>query len=148
MRKSLSSAGSVTLLLVGLAFVLAACEDGDGGIIRDEFPLTSAVVFGEVSGADGAPVGDATVTVEGWRVGCPDEGGSGPLPGPQGVTESDGTYRLVFEERGLDPQELCLLVRAEPPAGASSGAAADTGASVMLREEPPVDSVRVDLSLP
>lgn len=148
MRKSFSSAGSITLILVGLAFVLAACEDGDGGITRDEFPLTSAVVFGEVSGADGSAVGNASVAAEGWRLGCPDEGGSGPLEGSEGSTDSDGTYRLVLEERGLSPQELCLVVRVEPPSNTSSGAVADTGTSVMLREERPIDSVRVDLSLP
>lgn len=123
------------------------CADS-GEILRDEFPPTSAVVFGQVSGPDGSDVRDAVVTAAGWRLDCPSDGGSGPFEGPETTTGDDGNYRLRFDVRGVGAEDMCLVVRADPPAGTSLAPAADTGASVMLSEDAPLDSVRVDLVLP
>lgn len=54
---------------------------------------------------------------------------------------------MRLEERGLGPEEVCLVVEVSRDSD-SQTTKADTGATVMTRLEPPLDSVRVDLELP
>lgn len=137
---------AVFLTVIGLLAI--GC--GDDRVIMDDFPAGVAVVHGEVTAPDGSPLAGVNVTVSGWRLGCPDEGGKGPVVDSEGESDAQGTYRLNLERFGLAEQELCLVVRAEPPPGSSLGVAADTGATVTLTDTEsgrPPDSVRVDLTL-
>lgn len=90
---------------------------------------------------------DATVRARGWRLGCPGEGGKGPLYDAETRSDALGSYRMRLEERGLGPEEVCLVVEVSRDSD-SQTTKADTGATVMTRLEPPLDSVRVDLELP
>lgn len=130
------------------AFVVtAAVGCDDDRTIVDTFPATAAIVHGEISTPEGSGVEDATVRARGWRLGCPGEGGKGPLYEAETTSDALGSYTMRLEEQGLGPEEVCLVVEAAPDSD-SQTTEADTGATVMTRLEPPLDSARVDLELP
>lgn len=135
-------AGCVAAFVV---IVAVGCDDDP--TIMDRFPATAAIVHGDISTAEGSTVEDATVRTRGWRLGCPGEGGNGPLYESETTSDASGSYRMRLEERGLGPEEVCLVVEVAPDSD-SQTAEADTGATVTTRLEPPLDSVRVDLELP
>lgn len=146
--------GLAVCLMVLLVVLLGACDSPqESGC---DLCTSSAIVYGSVTSANDGGVAGAQVEVVAWRLGCPSEGGKGPLSleprDPPLQTDSEGRFRSVVRVL-LAPEQICLAVRAAPPMESGLLPSADTGATVMLtsdfeRDEPSRDSVKVDLELP
>ncbi|HEX8691766.1 MAG TPA: hypothetical protein VF746_05065 [Longimicrobium sp.] len=140
-RFRLAPAAAVLALLAGCTIV----EPEPPGEAR---PTHQAVVYGTVTGPDGAPSAGARVLVIGDRFGnCPaSEATYLDLPGDLVTADADGKYRgeaSVF----LDVAQGCVRVIASPPPGIVAGDVSVSAGPVRFGLLPP-DSVRVDVTLP
>ena len=129
-----------------LAGLLALTTLGSCGLVTDAcactWPLPAAVAIGTVTLSGGGPVAGATVNASTWRVPC-DPVPSDLYPRGETTTNAQGTYRLVFAASAEGPQ--CARVTARLGTSEVSRVV-----SVEGRREGngPLDSVRVDLTLP
>lgn len=135
---------------VAAAGLLSGCGEGE---IVNGFTASGAVAHGRVTttsgeGVEGVRIEAETWKDESWNAACPGEGGERIGATGDTTSSSDGSYTLMFEEHGVGPGARCLVLVASPPSGSSLESASDTVRSIMLREEPPLDSAEVDLTLP
>ena len=103
----------------------------------------SAMVFGRVQTADGAPVVRAVVLAYIAR-----DGNCAPRESPDGTgqTRGDGTYRVGIAG-GDETEPTCVRVRVRAPFESGLLDAADTTVTLAIRYSPPFDSARVDATL-
>lgn len=131
-----------------LLTVLSGCESTE----MIEPPVDAEVrVRGQVMDPSGAGVEDASVTVTLHET---RDCASPALTSSTIDSRPDGTYDVqpgVDVEPGFEPREVCVEVRAEPPADRNDLApAAASGFTGVLRSQmdEPADVVEVDLTLP
>jgi hypothetical protein len=129
-----------------LAAALAvACTSDPVTLCGCSPPSDTAILYGRVTNADGAPVQNAVVTAELRDPGC------GPLDHErlgEVNTEADGTYRAyISANRRLPRPGDCLRAMAAPPAQSGLGASEPVAFSVIFTRREPFDSARVDLVL-
>jgi hypothetical protein len=142
-----SAARGVGLALSAVA--ATACRPESPVRSSGEYALVSAVVYGRVLTAAGAPVPDVTVRAnvhgsdDSCRPGGPGLTGGGPV-----TTEADGRYRQKVWAP-VAPAEMCVSAVATPAAGTGLSAAGVGGVRVQMRPDPgPLDSARADIRLP
>lgn len=130
---------------------LVACRSA--GPVEGEQPglsVTTAIVYGRVLTAAGAPVAGATVraNVHGDSTNCR-PGGAGLSGGGPATSDAAGNYRQVVAAPVV-PTELCVSVRVTPPTGSNLNPGGDAGKRVRMLPEgnSARDSLRVDIRLP
>jgi hypothetical protein len=120
-----------------------ACIDPNDGCGCTPTPAT-ALVVGRVQTTTGAAVAGATVSAYIAREGnCMRQ----ESPDGTGDTRSDGSFRVgiaAFQET----DSTCVLVRVRAPLGSGLDDAADTAVTLAFRYAQPVDSARVNATLP
>jgi hypothetical protein len=136
-----SAAGMCVLVLLAGCGVLTPPDP--------DRPTHSALVYGTVTGPDGAPVAGARVAVTADRRGaCPASGAQYlDLTANTALTDVAGAYRAradVF----LDVQRGCVRVEVAPPASAPLAASSVSAGPVQFGAYVGSDSVRVDVTLP
>jgi hypothetical protein len=140
---------TIRVLVVSIAEVIASACSGFGGEPGCDLCTTSAIVYGSVHGATGAPVSGASVTAD-IRIDSCQGMSVGSLGGPS-IADALGVYHL--RARSLSaPAAACLLLTVQPPTGSGLRAIVDTGHVVRLQADWPsgavLDSVRVDFVIP
>jgi hypothetical protein len=130
----------LSLLAVSAA---VACTSGPTDLCGCSIPLPSALLYGRVTDAAGAPVHDARVMAEAGGPGC-----APPLETlGEARTAADGSYRAVLTVYVRVPRPGdCLRASATPPAG-SALRGSDSVAFATRFGHHPLDSARVDLVL-
>ena len=124
--------------LIGLA-----CIDPTDGCGCTPTPAT-ALVVGRVQTTAGAAVAGATVSAYIARDGnCARQ----ESPDGTGDTRSDGSYRVGIAS-GVETDSICVLVRVRAPLGSGLADPPDTAITLAFRYAAPVDSARVDTTLP
>ena len=134
---------SVILACVLLLGVVGACDDGTTPPLAN----SDSIVYGDVKTTSGEAVQDVRITVTGYlEEQCPND-----EPAAQFIESSDTEGRFEDELGSFTPDTLrCLTIEAEALTGSNL---ADTTFTVKpvdleLREDPPFDSLRVDVVLP
>jgi hypothetical protein len=133
-----------TTIVPVLLIAMAACHSATGSSVFS----ASAVVFGRVTDASGAPVVNATVRALAYDGTCGAAGSTQVGSGSPDVvlTDVDGAYRQRVV--AIRPNRYCVVVNVQPPA--QTGLASTTSsAEVQFKptETPPYDSSRVDIGL-
>jgi hypothetical protein len=126
------------LVLLG---TMSACDNG----ATPPLPSFDAVAYGAVRSADIQAVQGARVTVTAPAQ-CPDDQ---PAARFTEISNHEGMHRDEFGT--FSPDTLrCLTINAEAPPESGLGDTTFTVEPVelVLREEPPFDSLRVDVTLP
>jgi len=145
-----SAPGRLVLALSAAAAAATACRpESPVSPSSGEYALVSAVVYGRVLTAAGAPVPDVTVraNVHGSDDSCR-PGGPGLTGGWPVTTDADGRYRQKVWAP-VAPAEMCVSAVATPAAGTGLSAAGVGGVRVQMRPDPgPLDSARADIRLP
>jgi hypothetical protein len=143
------SAGRSPRLLLPLLGLLACQSPGpiEG---QTGHGVTSAVVYGRVLSAAGAPVPGATVraNVHTDSTSCR-PGGPGLTGGAPATSDTAGYYRQLVAAP-VSPTELCVSVRVTPPTGSGLSPAGEAGGRVRMHPDTSAvrDSLRVDVRLP
>jgi hypothetical protein len=128
-------------LMLGLALAACGSDVTPPPLIDGEF--VAVRIYGDVLTAAGTPAVGATVRLEAFDV------ATCTFPGAVGesvVTDAAGRFAGTIGNWGTS-FDVCLRVRAEPPAGASFGADSATRPLVRVGGDWG-DSLRVDLTLP
>lgn len=119
----------------------SATTSNEGGVLA-----ARALVFGQVTDANGAPVDRAKVRITALPAGCAGQ----PHTGDSVATDAGGRYRARLTGIG-EVTSSCLRVVATTPLAARRDSAVIQGPTVHFRSRVPLDaedSVRVDLRLP
>lgn len=118
-----------------------ATNPNEGGVLA-----ARALVFGQVTEANGAPLGRAKVRITALPAGC----AGLPHAGDSVATDPGGRYRARLTGIG-EVAASCLRVVATTPLTARRDSAVVQGPSVRFQSRVPLDaedSVRVDLRFP
>lgn len=108
---------------------------------------TSALVYGTVRTADGAPIAGARIDIDAYLDDC-----SGPHWGQTNVpaqSDGDGKYRGSLLSPAA-PFSACVVVLATPPSGSGLITTTNSGSFVQFRanfRSTGLDSTRVDIAL-
>ncbi|MDH4043936.1 MAG: hypothetical protein OEW06_05695 [Gemmatimonadota bacterium] len=125
--------------LIGCVLVVAsAC--GGPAVLDGE--VTTLIVRGAIEDADGAPVSGAIAHVS-WRPGLCDD----MQPFPPDTTSADGEFAVTAWGWGTYT-EVCVGVRAKPPAGRALRETSVQVENVRLRPQDGPDTLVLRLTLP
>ncbi|NIM49070.1 MAG: hypothetical protein GTO22_07395 [Gemmatimonadales bacterium] len=108
------------------------------------------MVYGRVATDDGSPVPDAFVKVHALLPATCDRFIGDAPPNGTAFTDESGRYRVVAKSIHVSRMEHCLAVHVTAPGGTGLTESTVRGALVTFIYEsltPPVDSVRVDVTL-
>jgi hypothetical protein len=137
--------GALIIVPAFTSLVVAACGTEPRGC---DICTTSAVVYGAVQSATGAPVPSARIAIEARAPDC--HGSDDNYFGDPVTSDADGNYRMRVRSL-VSPMTVCLIVNVQPPPSTTLTITADTGRVVQLRPDytagQALDSVRVDLVL-
>lgn len=134
-------------VLMTLALAIAVACSSPTALCACSQALPSALVFGVVRVATGAPIREASISASAKPGSCPGTGPTVAASFGAALSDSTGRFRLVIAPPTLDGP-VCVQLSARRPGAALADSLVSSPVTVTLRNGGSTDSTRVDINFP